>query len=50
MDKPLDIRQKELLRRRGLNPKDYVLVKALYGAIWVRNIHTGTVKIINKQN
>ena len=38
------------LRRRGLDPKDYVLVKETYGTLWIRNIHTNVVKIINKCN
>lgn len=50
MVKPLTSRQKELLKRRGLDPNDYVLVRALYGSVWVKNIHTGTVKIIDKNN
>ena len=39
-----------LLKRRGLDPKDYVVVKALYGSVWFRNVHTGTIKIIDKKN
>lgn len=39
-----------ILRRRGLDPKDYIFVKSTYGALYVKNIHTGVVKIINKQN
>lgn len=38
------------LRRRGLDPKDYVFVKETYCALYIRNIHTGIVKIINKHN
>lgn len=41
---------KTSLRRRGLDPKDYVFVKETYCALYVRNIHTGVVKIINKCN
>jgi len=33
-----------------MNPKDYVVVKALYGAVWFKNIHTGYIKIVNKCN
>ena len=50
MVKPLTSRQKELLKRRGLDPSEHVLVRALYGSIWVKNIRTGTVKIIDKRN
>ena len=45
-----DRRQREFLRNRGLDPKDYVVVKALYGSLWVKNIHTGSVKILDKKN
>lgn len=38
------------LTRRGLDPKDYVFVKETYCALYVRNIHTGVLKIINKCN
>ena len=46
----LDNNQKMMLRRRGLDPKDYVLVKSTYGSLYVKNIHTGVVKIIYKKN
>lgn len=49
-DKKINSNHKVSLRRRGLNPKDYELVKETYCALWVRNIHTGVVKIINKCN
>ena len=42
--------QKAMLRRRGLDPKDYVFVKETFGALYVRNIHTGLLKILNKNN
>lgn len=45
-----DKNQREVLRKRGLNPDDYVVVKALYGSLWVKNIHSGTVKILDKRN
>lgn len=48
--KKLNTRQRELLKRRGLDPNDYVVVRALYGSVWFKNIHTGKVKIINKNN
>ena len=50
MVQPLTSRQRELLKRRGLDPSEYVLVRALYGSIWVKNIRTGIVKIIDKRN
>ena len=48
--KTLTNNHKVSLRRRGLDPKDYVFVKETYGALYVRNIHTGAIKIINKCN
>jgi hypothetical protein len=45
-----DQRQRELLKRRGLNPADFVVVRVMYGAVWFRNIHTGMIKIVNKRN
>lgn len=48
--KPFTNTHRDTLRRRGLKPQDYVFVKETYGALYVRNIHTGVVKIINKKN
>ena len=48
-EKP-DKKQAELLRRRGMDPKDYVVVKVLYGSVWFKNIHTGYIKIVDKIN
>jgi len=42
--------QRVMIKRRGLDPKDYVFVKETYVALYIRNIHTGIVKIINKHN
>ena len=42
--------QQTMLRRRGLNPNDWELVKNTYVSLYIRNIHTGRIKIINKQN
>ena len=47
---PFTYTHKKSLQRRGLDPKDYVFVKETYGALYVRNVHTGVVKIINKCN
>lgn len=41
---------KKSLRRRGMDPNDYVFVKETYASLYVRNIHTGVVKIIIKEN
>lgn len=45
-----DVRQRELLKRRGLDPKEYVVVKALYGCVWFKHIPSGRIKIIDKKN
>ena len=47
---PFTTTHKKSLQRRGLDPKDYVFVKETYAALYIRNIHTGIVKIINKHN
>ena len=49
-EKKLTSNHKTILRRRGMNPDHYVVVKELYGSLWVKNIHTGNVKVINKHN
>lgn len=43
-------RQKELLRRRGLDPNRYIVVRVLYGSVWFKDVHTGMIKIIEKRN
>ena len=48
--KKLTSNQKTMLKRRGMNPEDFVLVKDLYSSLWIKNIHTGQVKILNKHN
>ena len=47
---PFTYTHKKFLQRRGLDPKDYVFVKETYGALYIRNIHAGVIKIINKKN
>ena len=49
-EKKLSYNQKLILKRRGMNPDHYVLVKDLYGALWVKNIHTGKIKVIDRKN
>ena len=50
METKLTYNQKTMLRKRGLNPDDYVVVKDTYVSLTVRNVHTGQLKIIVKQN
>ena len=42
--------QRTMIKRRGLNPDHYVVIKDLYSALWIKNIFTGSVKILNKYN
>ena len=42
--------QKLMLRRRGLDPKDYVVVRETYGSTWFLNLKTWKYKIIDKRN
>lgn len=49
LQKP-NAKQRELLRRRGFDWKDYLVAKALYGCVWFIHRKTGRVKIINKNN
>lgn len=39
-----------LLRRRGLDPKDYVVIRALNSSVWFKNIHAGVIKIVDKRH
>lgn len=47
---PFTNTHKTMLRRRGLDPKNFVFVKETYGTLYVRDIRTGIVKILNKHN
>ena len=49
-EKKLTYNQKAMLKRRGMNPDHYVVVKDLYSSLWVKNILTGAVKVVNKSN
>lgn len=48
--KKLTPANRAILRRRGMDPNQYAFVKEFYGVLYVRNIHTGQTKIINKYN
>lgn len=48
--KKLNSRQKPMVKARGLNPDDYVVIRDLYGSLWLKNVRTGQIKIINKKN
>jgi len=47
---PLTCNQKHMLRLRGLDPKNYLLLRNTYAALWLRDIRDGSMKIINKKN
>lgn len=48
--KKLSTNHQVMLRRRGLDPKNFELVKETYGTLYVRDIRDGKLKIINKKN
>lgn len=48
--KPLTYNQKTMLRRRGLNPDNYILIKNTYSSMYLRDRRDGSLKIIFKQN
>lgn len=48
--KPPNSNQATMLRRRGLDPKDFIIVKDTYVSLYVRDLRNGRIKIINKNN
>ena len=48
--KPLKPRHRDMLSHRGMKSKDYEFVKETYTSLYVRNIRTGVVKILIKNN
>lgn len=40
--------QRDIIKRRCLNPGDYMVLKDTYTSLYLKNIHTGAVKIITK--
>lgn len=47
---PLSSYEKAMLRRRNLNPDDYVVLKRLNYTIKLRNIRTGMIKYLDKRS
>ena len=45
-----DSGQAIMIRRRGWNPDDYLVVKDTYVSLYIKDRRTGAVKIIIKQN
>ena len=42
--------QRTMIRKRGMNPNDYVVVKNTYTSLYIKNIHTGVIKILERQS
>ena len=42
--------QSSVIRRRGLDPNNYVVIKETYTTLYLRDQRTGAVKIITKNN
>lgn len=42
--------EKGLLRRRGFDWKDYLVVRATYATVWFKHKRTGRIKIVDKNN
>ena len=48
--KKLTSSQSAILKRRGLVPVNYTLVKETYSSLYLRDKRNGSVKIIQKNN
>lgn len=48
--RPFKKHQYIMLRRRGLDPKNYEPIKETYGSVYFRDKRDGSIKIINKKN
>lgn len=46
----LNRNQRVMLEKRGLDPKNFEFVKETYAVLYLRDIRTGAIKIINKNN
>ena len=42
--------QREMIRRRKLDPANFRFIKETYCALYLRDKRDGSIKIINKQN
>ena len=47
---PLTHNHKTMLRRRGLDPNNYALIKSTYSSLYLRDLRDGSLKIIYKCN
>lgn len=48
--KTLNSNERDMVKRRGLNPADYVVEKRLNYVLILRNRYTGLLKFIDKHN
>ena len=48
--KKLNNNQCVMLRRRGLDPTNYVVLRETYVSLYLRDVRDGSVKIIMKYN
>ena len=39
-----------LIRRRGLDPNNYVVLKETYSSLWLKDLRFNKVKILYKRN
>ena len=42
--------QKDMLRRRNLDPENYILIKETITSLYLRDKRTGAIKILTKHN
>jgi hypothetical protein len=47
---PLKYNHRVMLKRRGINPDNYLLIKSTYSSLYLRDIRDGSVRIIYKNN
>lgn len=48
--KDLNSRQRTMLQRRGLDPKNFKVIRETYVSLYLRDLRNGRIKIIMKQN
>lgn len=42
--------QQAMIRRRGMDPKNYVVLKETYSSLWLKDLRLNKVKILYKRN
>jgi hypothetical protein len=47
---PLQHRHRAMLQRRGVDPKNYALIKETYSSVYLRDLRDGSLKILYKFN